>query len=206
MNASGYQDVDVVLTTREFGRLLKQAGIDFEKMPEEQFDSPLGASTGAAALFGATGGVMEAALRTVYEVVTGETLANLNFNDVRGMAGVKSSTVSLSGNAVNVAVAHGLANARKILDSIKAGTSPYTFIEVMCCPGGCIGGGGQPYGTTDATRQARIDALYRIDEALPMRKSHENPDIQTLYETFLEKPLGHQSHALLHTTYTDKSV
>jgi len=203
---SGYQDVDAVLTTRELGRMLKQGGVDFNNLPDGQFDDPLGKSTGAAAIFGATGGVMEAALRTVYEVVTGETLQKLEFEDVRGMEGVKKSTVDLGGTKVNVAVAHGLAHAKKICESIKNGEADYTFIEVMCCPGGCIGGGGQSYGTTNEIRQKRINALYEVDANMPIRKSHENPAITQIYAEFLKEPLGEKSHHLLHTKYTNRGI
>ena len=201
MNSSGFRDVDVVLTTRELARMLKHDGIDFNFLPEDSFDSPLGESTGAAAIFGATGGVMEAALRTVYEVVTGQTLQKLEFDDVRGMEGIKSATVNLAGTEVKVAVAHGLAHAKKIMELIKSGKADYTFIEVMCCPGGCIGGGGQPYSTNNDMRRQRINALYKVDAAMPIRKSHENPDITKIYNEFLLKPLGDKSHHLLHTTY-----
>ncbi len=201
MNDSGYRDVDIVLTTRELGRMLKHDGIDFAFLPEDSFDSPLGESTGAAVIFGATGGVMEAALRTVYEVVTGQTLAKLEFDDVRGMTGVKTAAVDLAGTEVKVAVAHGLAHARQILERIKAGQADFTFIEVMCCPGGCIGGGGQPYTTNNEIRKKRIESLYKIDAGLPLRKSHENPDVKRLYSEYLIQPLGEKSHHLLHTTY-----
>ncbi|NBJ15271.1 MAG: 4Fe-4S dicluster domain-containing protein [Dehalobacter sp. 4CP] len=205
MNASGSQDVDIVLTTRELGRMLQHEGIDFRMLPEAEFDSPLGISTGAAAIFGATGGVMEAALRTVYEVVTGRTLTDLNFTAVRGMVGVKKASVDLAGTEVKAGIAHGLANAKKILEMIKAGQADYTFIEVMCCPGGCIGGGGQPYGTTNEIRARRIEALYQVDENMPLRKSHENPAVQELYQDFLLEPLGELSHRLLHTQYCNRS-
>ncbi len=204
MNDSGYQDVDVALTTRELGRMLRSQGIDFDSIPLSEYDSPLGMSTGAAAIFGATGGVMEAALRTVYEVVTEKKLDKLDFDVVRGMEGVKEASVDLNGQKVNVAVAHGLSHAKKIMESIKAGDSDYSFIEVMCCPGGCIGGGGQPYGTTNAKREERIKALYRVDGQMALRKSHENPDIHKLYSEYLIKPLGEKSHHLLHTSYTDR--
>lgn len=204
MNDSGYRDVDAVLTTRELGRMLKHEGIDFNNLEESEFDTPLGISTGAAAIFGATGGVMEAALRTVYEVVTGETLEKLEFEGVRGMEGVKSSSVNLAGTEVKVAVAHGLAHAKQIMEAIASGEADYTFIEVMCCPGGCIGGGGQPYGTTNAVRVKRIEGLYEVDQNMAIRKSHENPAIQKLYEDYLKEPLGHLSHELLHTTYTNR--
>lgn len=206
MNDSGYRDVDAVLTTRELGRMLKQGGVDFNNLPDGQFDDPLGKSTGAAAIFGATGGVMEAALRTVYEVVTGETLQKLEFEEVRGMEGVKESTVDLAGTKVNVAVAHGLANAKKICEAIKSGEADYTFIEVMCCPGGCIGGGGQSYGTTNEIRKKRIKSLYEVDANMPIRKSHENPSITQIYAEFLKEPLGEKSHHLLHTKYTNRGI
>lgn len=206
MADSGYRDVDAVLTTRELGRMLKQGGVDFNNLPNSEFDDPLGASTGAAAIFGATGGVMEAALRTVYEVVTGETLEKLEFEGVRGMEGVKKSTVDLAGTKVNVAVAHGLAHAKQIMEAIKSGEADFTFIEVMCCPGGCIGGGGQPYGSTNEVRKKRIDALYEVDANMPIRKSHENPSITKIYADFLKEPLGEKSHHLLHTKYTNRGI
>lgn len=198
-------DVDAVLTTRELGKMLKQAGIDFKNLPEEKYDDPFGITTGAGVIFGATGGVMEAALRTVYEVVTGKTLEALDFNDVRGLQGIKESQVNLDGTIVKVAVAHTIANARKILELIKSGKAEYAFIEVMCCPGGCIGGGGQPYGATDELRTKRIEAIYKVDKELPLRKSHESPAVKRIYEDFLIEPLGEKSHHLLHTTYRDRS-
>jgi NADP-reducing hydrogenase subunit HndD len=204
MRASGYRDVDVVLTTRELGRMLRHQGIEFNMLTECEFDAPLGISTGAAAIFGATGGVMEAALRTVYEVVTGKTLEKLDFSEIRGMQGIKSASVDMAGQKIKVAVAHGLAHAKQIMEQIKAGKSDYTFIEIMACPGGCIGGAGQPYTTTNQVRQKRISSLYQLDKEMPLRKSHENPAIQQLYQEFLGKPLGEQSHKLLHTTYLDR--
>jgi NADP-reducing hydrogenase subunit HndD len=204
MNSSGYQDVDVVLTTRELGRMLRETGINFENLPEEKFDEPLGISTGAAVIFGATGGVMEAALRTVYEVVTEKELPKVEFEEVRGMEGVKEATVDLQGTKIKVAVAHGLSNARKLMEKIKDGSADYQFIEVMCCPGGCIGGGGQPFPTNLETRLARIQSIYNEDKGLPIRKSHENPAVQELYKDFLGKPLGEKSHHLLHTHYTKR--
>jgi NADH-quinone oxidoreductase subunit G len=204
MNASGYQDVDLVLTTREIGRLFKMAGIDFSKLEPSQFDSWMGKYTGAAVIFGATGGVMEAALRTVYEVVTGETLEDVNFKVVRGMEGIKEAEVDLKGTKVKVAVGHSLGSARKLMDQVRAGKSPYHFIEIMACPGGCVGGGGQPLTKSNVKRAERIDAIYVEDEKLPIRKSHENPEIKTIYDEFLHEPLGHKSHELLHTHYHDK--
>lgn len=201
MKSSGCQDVDYSLTTREAARMLKEKGIDLREMPEEEFDDPLGISTGAAAVFGATGGVMEAALRSVYEIVSGKTLESLDFYDVRGMEGVKEATVNIDGLEVGVAVAHSLGNARKILDQIKEGNSKYHFIEIMACPGGCIGGGGQPIPTDLDIRMKRIEAIYQVDKNLPLRKSHENPAIKQLYEEFLGEPNGEKAHQLLHTHY-----
>ncbi len=198
-------DVDVVLTTRELGRMLKQAGINFEELEEEEYDDPFGISTGAAVIFGATGGVMEAALRTVYEVVTGETLENIDFHDVRGLKGIKEAEVDLAGTKVKVMVAHSLSKARQVMDMIKEGKlNDYAFIEIMCCPGGCIGGGGQPYGATDDLRNRRIKGVYDADEKLQIRKSHENPAIKKLYDEYLKEPLGKNSHHLLHTHYTNR--
>jgi len=201
MNSSGYRDVDLVLTVRELGKLFKMEPLDFEKLAPANFDSLLGAYTGAAVIFGASGGVMEAALRTVYEVVVGETLQDVNFHMVRGFEGMKEAEVDLAGTKVKVAIANSLGNARKIMDEIKAGTSPYHFIEVMCCPGGCIGGGGQPIPSTIDIRKERIAAIYAEDAGLPLRKSHENPEVKIIYDDFLHEPLGHKSHELLHTHY-----
>ncbi|ADI01327.1 MAG TPA: 4Fe-4S binding protein [Syntrophothermus lipocalidus] len=205
MRDSGYQDVDLVLTTREVGRLFRMCGVGFDKLQPSNFDSLMGAYTGAAVIFGASGGVMEAALRTVYEVVTGKTLEDVNFTAVRGFEGMKEAEVDLDGTKVKVAVANSLGCARKIMEEIKAGTSPYHFIEIMCCPGGCIGGGGQPIPSTVAKRVERIKGIYIEDEGLPLRKSHENPEVKLLYEDFLHEPLGHKSHELLHTHYTPKN-
>ena len=204
MNSSGYKDVDLVLTTRELGQMLREAGIDLTQLPEEEYDDPLGASTGAAVIFGATGGVMEAALRTAYEVITGEILDNLDFESVRGLAGVKEATIPVGELQVKVAVAHGLSNARKLLDMIRRGEGNYHFIEVMACPGGCLAGGGQPIPVSDEIRTKRMGAIYRADRELPIRKSHENPMITVIYEEFLKEPLGHKSHELLHTHYTPR--
>lgn len=201
-----FADVDYALTTRELARMFKEIGISFEHLPEEAFDSPLGASTGAAVIFGATGGVMEAALRTVYEVLTGKTLTQVDFTAVRGMDGIREATVDINGNPVRVAVGHTLKNARTLLEQIKAGTSPYAFIEIMTCPGGCLGGGGQPIPTTWEIRQKRAQSIYQEDINLGIRKSHENPEIQALYKDFLVEPLGEHSHHLLHTSYTARGV
>lgn len=202
MKTGGMRDVDVVLTTREFARMVKAANIEFSMIEDEKFDDPFGITTGAGAIFGATGGVMEAALRTVYEVVTGEELEQLEFSVVRGMDGIKEATVMLKGQPIKVAVAHGLSNAKKIMKKIEEGTCDYTFIEIMSCPGGCIGGGGQPIGTTFKIKQERINQIYAIDRDTPLRKSHENPAVTHLYEEFLGEPLGKLSHQHLHTTYS----
>ncbi len=204
-SVEGVQDVDVVLTTRELARMIKHASIDFKNVKEEAFDHPLGISTGAAVIFGATGGVMEAALRSVYEIVTESELKQLEFHDVRGLEGIKEAEVDLNGTKVKVAVAHGLANAKKVMELIKSGECEYTFIEVMCCPGGCIGGGGQPIGNTMAVKDERIKGLYTIDENMTIRKSHQNPAVKSLYDEFLQEPLGELSHKLLHTHYRAKN-
>ena len=216
MNASGYKDVDYVMTTRELGRMIKEAGLDFVNLPDSEQDAPMGMSTGAADIFANTGGVMEAALRTVYEVITGSELPmkKLHVKPVQGLEGLKEASVTftnclpafkfLEGVTANVAVAHGLVNARKVCDLVAEGKANYHFIEIMCCPGGCIGGGGQPRLTTDEVRKARMKAIYKEDEGRPMRKSHVNPAITQIYEEFLIEPLGHKSHALLHTHYHAK--
>ncbi|MDD3490809.1 MAG: NADH-dependent [FeFe] hydrogenase, group A6 [Paludibacter sp.] len=197
-------DVDAVLTTRELSRMFREAGVDFSHLPVEEFDNPLGTSTGAAVIFGATGGVMEAALRTAYEVYTGKTLSDINFRAVRGMEGIREAEVDLNGTKIMVAVAHTLKNARILLEQIEKGESPYAFIEVMTCPGGCLGGGGQPIPTNAEVRKFRADSIYYEDAHKGLRKSHENPEILYLYEHFLKEPLGHLSHHLLHTTYTER--
>ena len=216
MTASGVRDVDVVLTTRELGKMIHAAGIDFNSLPDEEMDAPLGLSTGAADIFANTGGVMEAALRTAYEIVTGRPLpvTNLHVVAVEGLKGVKETSLKiegalpewsfLEGVTMNVAVAHGLSNAQRLIEAVKRGAASYHFIEVMTCPGGCIGGGGQPRFTDNQIREARIAAIYREDEGKKLRKSHENPDVQRLYAEFLGQPLGDRSHHLLHTKYTPK--
>lgn len=204
MADSGFQDVDYVLTTRELAAMIKEAGMDFNVLPEEPYDDPLGISTGAGEIFGASGGVMEAALRTVYEVVTKKELPSLDFEELRGLEGVKEAEVDLEGTKVRVAITNGLSNARKILDRIKSGEAEYHFIEVMCCPGGCIGGGGQPIPTNTEIRLKRIAGTYLEDKNMPIRKSHENPAVAQLYQEFLGQPLGEKSHHLLHTHYTPR--
>jgi iron-only hydrogenase group A len=216
MNASGHRDVDAVLTTRELGRMIKQAGIDFISLPDGQMDRLLGTSTGAADIFANTGGVMEAALRSAYEIITGRELPfdGLHVNQLGGLQGVKelSFTVTgtlpewsfLEGVTMELAVAHGLGNARQVMESIKSGAKHYHFVEIMTCPGGCIGGGGQPRLTTNKVRQARISAIYKEDEGKKLRKSHDNPKIKQIYGEFLLTPLGEKSHHLLHTGYTKR--
>jgi iron only hydrogenase large subunit-like protein len=216
MDDSGVQDVDYVLTTRELGRMIRQAGIEFRELPDDEMDDPLGASSGAADIFANTGGVMEAALRTAYEIVTGRELPmdNLHVEPVAGLTGVKEASVRitepvndwafLDGVELKVAVAHGLGNAAQLLDSIQSGKAQYHFVEVMTCPGGCIGGGGQPRFTTDAVREARIQAIYAEDEGKPIRKSHANPQIQEIYRRYFQEPLSERSHHLLHTEYVTR--
>jgi NADH-quinone oxidoreductase subunit G/NADP-reducing hydrogenase subunit HndD len=206
MNDSGYQDVDYVLTTRELARMIREAGIDFRNLPDETYDNPLGEYTGAATIFGATGGVMEAALRTVYEVLTGKELPSLDLTMVRGLDGVKEAVVPIEGvGDVKVAVVHGLGNARKLLEKIKSGEGTYHFIEVMACPGGCVSGGGQPIPASNEKRRLRAAALYQEDKSLKHRKSHENPAIKKIYDEYLGEPLGRKSHKLLHTKYTPRN-
>ncbi|NLO76017.1 MAG: 4Fe-4S binding protein [Clostridia bacterium] len=204
MKSSGYQDVDVVLTTRELAQMIKQSGLDFAALPEAEYDEPFGVSTGAATIFGATGGVMEAALRTVYETVAGKTLEDLDFKMVRGLDGIKEATVDLAGKKVKVAVANGLGNAKILLEMIKAGKCKYHFIEIMACPGGCIGGGGQPFGATKADKEKRLESLYAIDKKSKLRKSHENLAVTQVYDDFLRKTLDIYAHELLHTYYSDR--
>ncbi|MBR3493982.1 MAG: [Clostridia bacterium] len=203
----GMADVDIVITTRELARMIKEAGINFAMLPDGDFDSLMGESTGAAVIFGATGGVMEAALRTAYETLTGETLADVDFHGVRGTEGIKEATVNINGTDVNVAVCSSTGMAAKLLDSVRAGEKNYTFIEVMACPGGCVNGGGQPIVDSDTratvdVRAVRAKALYGEDAGKALRKSHENAEIKAIYADYLGKPGGHRSHELLHTHYT----
>lgn len=202
LGRDGYQDVDYVLTTRELAKLIRYEGLELKVLPESEFDSPLGTATGAGAIFGATGGVMEAALRTAYELYTGKTLKKLEFEAVRGFDGIKEAVIDLNGTPLKVAVAHTLKNAEELLKRAHE----YAFLEIMACPGGCIGGGGQPIGTDNALRQKRIDALYRLDASLPLRKSHENPEIKAIYERFFTAPLSHKAHELLHTHYQEQNT
>ena len=203
----GLADIDAVITVRELARMIKKNGIMFNDLPDDSFDAPFGLGSGAGTIFGATGGVMEAALRTAYETLTHEELKNLDFTDVRGVEGIKEATYTIAGNVIKVAVASGTANAKKLLDMVKNGEKQYDFIEIMACPGGCVNGGGQPIqpayvrNFTDV-RAARAAGLYADDKALPVRKSHENPDIKRIYEEFFGKPNSHLAHEILHTAYT----
>ena len=205
---NGDPDVNYSITTRELARLIKICNIDFQSLPEAEFDSPLGASTGAAVIFGATGGVMEAALRTAYEVLTGKTLPRIDFEEVRGLDGIREATIPIPGVVdLKVAVVYGLKNARTIMEQIKAGNCPYHFVEVMACPGGCIDGAGQPYHHGDASIvKARHAAIYEADRQMPIRKSHENPEIIAIYKEFFGEPCSEKSHHLLHTHYFDKKM
>ncbi|MGE5354115.1 MAG: [Fe-Fe] hydrogenase large subunit C-terminal domain-containing protein, partial [Acidobacteriota bacterium] len=198
------QDVDAVLTTRELVRYFKMAGIDFSDLPEDKFDNPLGESTGAAVIFGTSGGVMEAALRTAYHILTGSELEKLEFEDIRGLSGIKETSVKIDGLELNIAVVNGIGNVGPVLDEIQNGTSKYDFIEVMACPGGCINGGGQPIHNKPEKVQKRIKALYEIDSEMVCRKSHENEAVKTIYKEFFKEPNSHKSHEILHTTYTDR--
>ena len=216
MRASGYKDVDYVLTTRELARMIRQAGINFQRLEEMPYDSIMGESTGAAVIFGVTGGVMEAALRTAYELVTGREVPfdNLNITPVRGMEGVREASVKLEGCLkdwnflegveLKCAVAHGLVNARSIMEKVENGKADYHFIEIMACPGGCLGGGGQPIPTSPKIREKRAKAIYEEDMGMPVRKSHENPEIKQIYQDFLGSPNSHKSHELLHTHYVER--
>ena len=210
MGREGYMDVDASITTREAARMIKQAGIDYINLPDEEFDEILGDSTGAALIFGVTGGVMEAALRTVADVLTGQDLEKVEYQDVRGLEGIKEASVEVAGMTINLAIVHGTANAGKLLDSIRKGEKTYHFIEIMGCPGGCVTGGGQPIVPAPIRyeidpRAARAKAIYDGDAAMVIRKSHKNPAIKKIYDEFLGEPNSHKAHELLHTHYTDRS-
>lgn len=211
MSASGYQDVDISFTTRELAKLIKQAGIDFTALEDEKADSPLGEYTGAGTIFGATGGVMEAAVRTAYKVITGSEMADLNLTPVRGLDGVKSAKLDIAGTEVRVAVVHQLGNVAKVMDAVREAAArgeepPYHFIEVMACRGGCVGGGGQPYGTTDEVRTKRAKGLYKEDEASVKRCSHDNEEVAAVYKEFFGEPNSEKAHHLLHTHYQERAM
>jgi iron-only hydrogenase group A len=201
----GLRDVDAVLTTRELAKLLKTSGVNFSNLEESSFDSPLALASGAGDIFAASGGVMEAALRSAYFLITGEELENIDFTGVRGLDGVKEATVNIKGMDVKVAVASSLGQAGILMDKIIAGEADYHFIEIMTCAGGCIAGGGQPLNTDIERIKARLQSVYAIDSKKELRKSHKNSEIQTLYKEFLEKPLGELSHKLLHTHYHERN-
>ena len=208
MENDGLRDVDNVITTRELARMIKQANIEFEKLEDSQFDDPMGEATGAGAIFGTTGGVMEAALRTAQDILSGKDLEKIDFKQVRNGEGIKRATVNIAGKDLNIVVASGLANARKILEEIKEGKANYQFVEIMACPGGCIMGGGQPIKSSKIrsevdVRKLRANALYTIDEKSVIRKSHENPTLQKIYKEYLGKPGGHLAHKLLHSAKGD---
>ena len=206
MQNDGLYNVDNVITTRELSRMIKQANIEFTKLEDSKFDNPMGEATGAAAIFGATGGVMEAALRTAGDMLTGESLEKIEFEAVRGGKGIKKATVNIAGKEIKVVAASGLKNAREILEEVKSGKADYQFVEIMACPGGCIMGGGQPIKTSktraeEDIRKLRADSIYTIDEKSTIRKSHENPILQKIYKDYLGKPGGEKAHKLLHTHY-----
>jgi len=203
---NGNPDVDFSLSTRELAHLIREANINFKALPDAEFDHPMGESTGAGVIFGTTGGVIEAAVRTAYEIFTGKKLERLDFHELRGLEGIRAAIVDFDGTKINIGIAHQLGNARKLLDGIRAGMYNFHAIEIMACPGGCIGGGGQPLHHGDSKIiKARHEAIYREDAQKPLRKSHENPYIKQLYEEFLGKPMSEKAHQLLHTHYFDKS-
>jgi NADH-quinone oxidoreductase subunit G len=203
LTGEGMSDVDYVLTTRELAMMIRESGFNFCDLDDEEFDNPLGESTGASVIFGTTGGVIEAALRTAYEWLTGETLEQVDFHALRGFDGIREATVKVGDLDVKIGVAHGLGNARKLLESIRSGASSYHAIEIMACPGGCVGGGGQPFHHGDAEIvKKRAAAIYREDAGKPRRKSHENEQVMTLYKEFLGDFYGDKAHQLLHTHYT----
>ncbi len=209
MKNNGLYDVDNVITTRELSRMIKQANIEFTKLEDSEFDSPMGEATGAAAIFGTTGGVMEAALRTAQDTLTGKDLDQIDFEQVRGGDGIKKATVNIAGTDIKVVAASGLSNAKKILEEIKSGKADYQFVEIMACPGGCVMGGGQPIKSSKIrsevdVRKLRAEALYTIDEKSTIRKSHENPIVKKIYEEYLEKPGSYRAEKLLHTTYQER--
>ncbi|MBQ5809561.1 MAG: iron hydrogenase small subunit, partial [Clostridia bacterium] len=210
-NAAGVPDVDIAVTTRELGRLIETCGIDFKALADEQFDNPFSVGSGAGVIFGATGGVMEAALRTAAEVILGKPLEKLEFDDVRGTEGIKRATYKLGDNTIRVAVASGTKNAKKLLKAVEAGEEQYEFIEIMCCPGGCVNGGGQPLqpaalrNSVDL-RAIRAQVLYTADKKMDLRKSHENSMIKTIYDEYFEKPGSHKAHEILHTSYVKRGL
>ena len=209
-SAAGVPDIDIAITSRELARLIKRCGLIFNELPDEKFDEPLGIYTGAGLIFGATGGVMEAALRTVYELVAGKEAPSVDFKAVRGVEGIKEATYDIAGTVVKVAVASGLGNARKLMEKVRDGSADYQFIEIMSCPGGCVNGGGQPIqsayvrNNTDI-RALRAEAIYKADAAMELRRSHENPAVKALYDEYLGQPNSHLAHKILHTRYIPRN-
>ena len=206
MNENGLADVDISITTRELARMIDRAGIKFNYLPNEEFDDPMGQDTGAAVIFGATGGVMEAALRTANDWLTGTSNESVEFHEVRGTKGFKEATYTINGVELKVAVVSGIENARDVMEQIKAGTAPWTFVEIMCCPGGCVTGGGQPIQPASVLnvydlKALRAKALYDQDAKMPLRKSHDNPVVKTVYAEYLGEIGGHKAHDILHTHY-----
>jgi NADP-reducing hydrogenase subunit HndD len=203
---NGNPDVDYAITTRELAALIKISNVDFRTLPNEEFDNPLGESTGAGVIFGTTGGVIEAAVRTAYELFTKKELPRLDFDELRGMEGIRKATIDFNGLPINIGIAHGLGNARRLLEDIQAGKSEFHAIEIMSCPGGCIGGGGQPYhhGNAEILKKRQM-ALYQEDKNKKLRKSHENPYIIELYKEFFGHPMSEKAHHLLHTEYFDRT-
>ena len=200
MEVNGIRDVDVVITTRELSQMIYDMGLDFTILHDSEFDNPFGEATGAGHIFGVTGGVMEAALRTVVDILNGTSTDSFEYSTVRGLEGIRIAKVKAGNLELRAAVAHGLGNARKLMDAIRAGEK-FDFVEIMACPGGCINGGGQPINLDPETPRLRIEALYRDDRNLPVRRSHDNPEIQALYRDFLGEPNSHRAHELLHTHY-----
>jgi NADH-quinone oxidoreductase subunit G len=207
LNTNGMQSVDYAVSTRELAHMIKEAGINFNDLPDEEFDNPMGESTGASVIFGTTGGVIEAALRTACDWLTGETLENVDYTQLRGFEGIREGTVKIGDTDVKIGIAHGLGNARKLLEDIRNGKAEYHAIEIMACPGGCIGGGGQPYheGDQEILRK-RAEAIYLADKGKAKRKSHENEDLMKLYDEYLGEFYGEKSHELLHTSYTKREL
>ena len=208
-SAAGVPDIDIAITTRELARIIKRAGLAYTELPDEKFDEPFGIGTGAGLIFGATGGVMEAALRTVVEVVTGKDAPSIDFKEVRGTKGIKEATYDIAGTKVKVAVCSGLKNARELMNKVKDGTADYHFIEIMACPGGCVNGGGQPIKSADIRntkdiRAIRAKAIYDTDAKMKLRKSHLNPAIQTIYKDYFKEPNSHKAHEVLHTSYVPR--
>ena len=206
LSEKGVADVDAVLTTRQFNRMLQIFGIEFASLPDEEYDRPFGAPTGSGDIFAASGGVMESALRTAYHLLTGKDLTSLDFEDVRGMAGVKEASITVGDKTLRIAIANRLSNARVIADRVRAGDAPWDFIEIMACPGGCAGGGGQMFGYDPQRIEQRIKAIYALDKSRTVRLSYKNPAITAVYKDFFGEPGSHKAHELLHTEYEPRGA